>query len=223
MMKTKRGEPLEFLREAIKEPGDSCIEWPYGTTRGGYGSVWFAGRKHRAHRLALILYSGETPPTGIEVAHAVECHNPVCINPRHLRFATSEENHSDKRLNGTHREGEKVHLAKLTETDVISIRADDRTHDVIAEDYGISQPQVSRIKKRKTWAHVTSDIVNAGRRRGSERPGSKLTEADVIAIRADTRKQRVIAEDYGVRYQTIGSIKRREKWAHVVDPTEDSL
>jgi hypothetical protein len=206
---------LEFLREAINNPGDDCIEWPYGTTRGGYGSVWLKGSKHRAHRVALILYSGETPTPGIEVAHSVECHNPACINPRHLRFATSKENHADKRLNGTHREGEKVYLSKLTEVSVLAIRADPRAHHVIAEDYGVSQSQVSRIKKKKTWAHVASNVVNAGRRRGTDRPGAKLTDADIIAIRADPRRQRIIAADYGVRYQTIGSIKRREKWSHI--------
>lgn len=206
---------MKFLRETIKSPGDECIEWPYGKTRGGYGSVWFNGRKCRAHRVSLILHSGETPAPGIEVAHAVECHNPACINPRHLRFATSGENKADQRANGTQRQGAAVNLAKLTEADVIAIMADPRTHAVIAVDFGVSQPQVSRIKSGKTWSHVTGKTVNDGRRRGCDRVGAKLTEEDVVAIMADTRSQTRIAADYDVSKQTIGSIKRREKWAHI--------
>lgn len=214
--KSHRGEPLKFLRAAITNPGEECIVWPYGKTRGGYGSVWFEGRKCRAHRVALILYSGERPKPGIEVAHAVECHNPACINPRHLRFATTSENHADKVLNGTLRKGAAVNFAKLKEADVVKIRADHRVHATIAKDFGVSQTQVSRIKSGRTWAHVGSDVVNSGRRRGSARPGAKLSESAVVAIRKDTRSSRQLANHYGVSGQTIADIKLRKKWAHVM-------
>ena len=206
---------MEFLMKTIENPGDGCVEWPYGKTRGGYGSVYFEGRKCRAHRVSLVLYRGEPPPLGMEVAHAVDCHNPACINPRHLRFATPSENHSDKRLNGTLRKGAAVNFAKLTEVDVVAIRADPRSHAVIAKDFGVSQPQVSRIKSGQTWAHVGSEVVNSGRRQGGDRHGAKLTESDAVAIRGDLRSQREIAQQYGVSQATIGSIKRREKWAHI--------
>lgn len=213
---TKRGDPLRFLIESIKNPGEACIEWPYGDDGRGYGGVWFEGKKWRAHRLSLTLYQGlKTPPDGLEVAHAVECHNPSCINPRHLRFATASENHADKLLNGTHRQGEKINLAKLTEVDVLAIMADTRTHQVIAKAYGVADSQISRIKNRQTWRHITAATVVGGRRRGTARSDSKLTEADVIAIRADTRTQKAIGADYGISDTQVGRIKRREKWAHV--------
>lgn len=44
---------------------------------------------------------------------------------------------------------------------------------------------------------------------------TKLTEADVRAIRADTRAQRTIAAAYGIRHGTVGNIKRRKAWRHV--------
>lgn len=212
---TTRLAPLQFLRAAITNPGSACIVWPYGKARGGYGSVWFEGRKCRAHRVALSLYSEKPLPPGLEVAHAVECHNPACINPRHLRLATASENHADKVLNGTLRKGAAVNFAKLTEADVIKIRADPRVHATIAKDFGISQPQVSRIKSGLTWAHVVGDTVNSGRRRGTARPGSKLSESAVKIIRNDIRSVRCIAADYGVSTKTIVDIKHRRKWAHV--------
>lgn len=55
-------------------------------------------------------------------------------------------------LHGTDKRGTKHPTAKLTEVDVLSIRSDDRFQYVIAEQYGISQSLVSKIKLRKTWA-----------------------------------------------------------------------
>ena len=56
---------------------------------------------------------------------------------------------------------------------------------------------------------------DARRRRGSSHPVSKLTEAQIPAIRQDPRSYCAIAKDYGVDNSLIGRIKRREAWAHV--------
>jgi len=44
---------------------------------------------------------------------------------------------------------------------------------------------------------------------------AKLTEEDVIAIRAENRTLQEIGADYGVYFTMIGMIKRRERWAHI--------
>jgi hypothetical protein len=44
---------------------------------------------------------------------------------------------------------------------------------------------------------------------------SKLTVADILAIRADKRKARFIACDYGLSRGHISRIKTGEKWGHV--------
>lgn len=44
---------------------------------------------------------------------------------------------------------------------------------------------------------------------------ARLTAEQVLAIRADTRLQRVIAAEYGVKRATISAIKLRRSWAHV--------
>ena len=51
--------------------------------------------------------------------------------------------------------------------------------------------------------------------RGSAHRNSKLTEDQVLAIRSDTRIQRVIAKDYGVTQSVISGIKRHAHWAHI--------
>lgn len=48
--------------------------------------------------------------------------------------------------------------------------------------------------------------------RGEDHTGTTLTEADVQAIRADNRRQRIIAAEYGIKPATVGSIRRRRTW-----------
>ena len=61
------------------------------------------------------------------------------------------------------------------------------------------------------------DMVSKGRHAlGEDRPLAKLTESDILAIRKDTRPQRVIGAEYGVSHALIGGIKLRERWKHVV-------
>ncbi len=99
---TKRGLALAFARAAAETDTDECIVWPYRLTTDGYGRLDVDGKRLRAHRFVLELASGPAPGPGYEAAHApVICHNPPCVNPAHLRWATRVENVGDKVLDGT--------------------------------------------------------------------------------------------------------------------------
>ena len=50
--------------------------------------------------------------------------------------------------------GEQNYNAKLTEDDVRAIRVDERKHQLIADDYGLSIAYVSKIKRRIKWPHL---------------------------------------------------------------------
>ena len=62
--------------------------------------------------------------------------------------------------------------------------------------------QLDRIK------HGTSN-------RGERCASAKLTEAQIRAIRTDSRLQREIAAEYGVRENTISRIKSGKRWGHI--------
>ena len=51
--------------------------------------------------------------------------------------------------------------------------------------------------------------------KGSKNGRAKLTEAQVRVIRIDTRPYRVIAQEYGVSFSTIGAIHSKRRWAHL--------
>lgn len=60
------------------------------------------------------------------------------------------------------------------------------------------------------------DAVSKDRHSRGERNGiSKLTAQQVLAIRADHRRQVAIAADYGIRQTTVSEIKRGNRWRHL--------
>jgi hypothetical protein len=102
---THRGDPRAFFLAAASSQQDDCIEWPFSKSMG-YGEMWVDGKKQKTHRAMLLLVKGEPPDPDMMAAHApVICHSRSCINPRHLRWATSSENALDMGLDGTGRQG----------------------------------------------------------------------------------------------------------------------
>jgi hypothetical protein len=60
------------------------------------------------------------------------------------------------------------------------------------------------------------DAVKKGRMSMGEKVHwAKLKEAQVIAVREDTRHPRIIAEEYGVVRGTIELIRKRKTWKHI--------
>jgi hypothetical protein len=131
---------------------DECIEWPHARTSAGYGTLVYEGTKHYTHRLALQRATG-IDGDGLEAAHG-PCHNPSCMNPRHLRWATRAENCADKKRDGTMNWGEQCPAHRLTERDVRVIRASGEQGKVLAEKYGVGEATISQARNRRTWKHI---------------------------------------------------------------------
>lgn len=75
----------------------------------------------------------------------------------------------------------------------------------------------------KTHAQNQADkIADGTSTRGTRSANSKLTEAEVLAIRSDTRLYRVIAAEYGIRQRTVSHIKLRTSWAWLEDAQAES-
>lgn len=137
---------------AARSSQDECFLWPFSKTRDGYGQLRQKRRFKLAHREVCRIVHGDQPTPQHEVAHS--CGNRGCINPRHLRWATHKENCDDKIGHGTKLLGEQCPCHKLTEAEVLEIRASTLPQAKLAEIYGVSKHQVCRVKTRKSWKEL---------------------------------------------------------------------
>jgi DNA-binding transcriptional regulator YiaG len=138
-----------------------CWEWKSHIRPNGYGRVWFEGRMQYAHRVVYELVIGKIPKGegyhGTCVCH--KCDNRKCVNPAHLFLGSNADNVRDKKEKGRapRMQGEANGFAKLTADQVREIRRlseEGLTQRAIANRFGISQKQVSRIVRGKRWAHL---------------------------------------------------------------------
>ena len=84
-----------------------------------------------------------------------QCDNRLCVRPDHLFLGTQSDNVADMVSKQRQIRGERVGGSKMTESDVLAIRADSRTSVVIAAEYGLHHSTVLDIKNRHTWKHVS--------------------------------------------------------------------
>ena len=145
-----------------------CWLWT-GALRGvpPYGAFTYCGKTRRAHRVAYELFVAPVPDDAV-VCH--RCDVTECVNPSHLFLGTRRDNIQDAVRKGRMATGSRQGaytmphrrprgcghgMAKLTEAQVIAIRADTRRRRFIAADYGIAATYVNQIKRRSVWRHVT--------------------------------------------------------------------
>ena len=163
------------------DKSEDCWVWTGAKNKQGYGLFAFSHKTQiRAHRYAYELENGAIDG-GLIICH--KCDNPSCVRASHLFAGTHADNSADmvakgrqttgsnvpyeNRLRGdAHplrrnpelvRKGSKHSRAKLTESDVISIRQlyerGGKQVD-IANQYGVNYRTISLIVLRKSWTHI---------------------------------------------------------------------
>jgi hypothetical protein len=135
--------------ELIPECG--CWIWTGNWDKDGYGNLFIKRKKYLAHRLSWELHKGIIP-IGMFVLH--RCDTPSCVNPNHLFIGTRRDNIADCVKKDRDSKGEKHYPSKLTEKDVLSIRADPRNQPTLAIEFKVDQSIISKIKSRKIWRHI---------------------------------------------------------------------
>lgn len=140
-----------FWAKVPHRPENGCWEWAASKLPSGYGQL-FAGRglrPLRAHRLSYELTYGPIP-AGSMVRH--ECDNPSCVRPDHLVLGTAKDNARDMITRGRYRHvsthGEKCGSAKLSDSDVLAIRADKISAPTsLARKFGVTYQTIWAIRK----------------------------------------------------------------------------
>lgn len=133
--------------------------WPWTSYhQGGYPALFYLGKNVRVHRLVLERKLGRALGPDEQACHT--CDNPSCCRADHLFEGTSADNQADKARKGRGRRfrGERSATSKLTNFDVITIRAAYATgrvgQEYLAERFGVGKMEISRIVRRQRWAHI---------------------------------------------------------------------
>lgn len=134
---------------------DGCWEWFGRTNRKKYGYMKVGQRLWWVHRYSYQLHHGQIP-NGLHVLH--KCDLPWCVNPSHLYVGDNNQNIADKVARGrvARLPGQANGQAKLSQADIAEIRRLHLEEGVFQKDlaaqFGVGQPQVSRIVSGKRWA-----------------------------------------------------------------------
>lgn len=143
---------ITFWQRVHVKDEDSCWNW-LRSPLGQYGVFNIKGAGNiRTHRVAWAIINGPIPE-GMEILHS--CHNPSCVNPKHLRPGTQQENMQDRKESnrGYKPKGTLNGRAILTSEQVQEIQraTSDTTNETLAYKYGIGTSQISRIRNKKEW------------------------------------------------------------------------
>jgi hypothetical protein len=221
---------LRSFDAAIYESGD-CRLFRRVDARG-YGRVSLFKVSVKAHRMALVRHVGAVCP-GLVVRH--KCRNRNCVALVHLEFGTIKDNARDRYRDGTMkapRYGADHNWAKYSKEQVVDVYVayarGGTTYAKAGAIHGMSPSYAELIVRRKIWADATRHLPNLNfdprynRAKGVRHAKAVLTEYSVRRIREDGAKDgkiaacKRLAASYGVKWQTIYSIRRGQSWRHLV-------
>jgi hypothetical protein len=148
---------LSWLKKHKNYAGRDCLRWPFARQpNGSTGALAFRGRLMSAARIMCYLVHGRPPKNASLATHTCGKGHKACVNPQHLRWASSSQNAIDRLRDGTDFRGEKHPSAKLTRKQVLLIRklaAEGRLNCTeIGRKFGVVNSHVSAIARRKEWA-----------------------------------------------------------------------
>jgi hypothetical protein len=137
----------EFIAAAMATNTDECILWPYAIRNSGYGAFSLKNRgqtiNYDAHRYVCQLSHGESPT--MEAAH--RCGRKLCINSKHLYWATHEANMADAKAHGTVIGGGR-YRQRFFGAEIAYIKASNDSCSVLAEKFHTDVSNISRLRRK---------------------------------------------------------------------------
>ena len=152
--KQKPGSKPKDIWDFIQKT-EGCWLWSGPVNAWGYGRVSVDGRTQQAHRLSWEQANGRKIGPFIAM-HT--CDTPACCNPAHILIGTHSENQRDKFRKNRQAKGQACGSSKLTESQVLEIRASYKFGSVtfrsLAEKYGVCRDTIRKAVRRVYWRHI---------------------------------------------------------------------
>lgn len=104
-----------------------------------------------AHSIVLQTFVGPRPADYVSRHKDGVRHNNVLTN---LEYGTAAENSADMLKHNTQAKGENCARSKLSEKEVLEIRASIEPKAVLASRYNVTLGNIYSIQKRLTWKHI---------------------------------------------------------------------
>lgn len=137
----------DFIAFALASDTDQCILWPFAVRKSsGYGAHNYRinGRKVSCdiHRHTCQRAHGDRPD--MEAAHS--CGVKLCINRRHLYWATHAANMADAKRHGTLRGGGRWRQ-RFFAPQIAHIVASNGSHLALAERYDTTASYIGQLRR----------------------------------------------------------------------------
>lgn len=143
-------KPTDVFKLIDMTPGpDKCWPWKGVLARNGRPYFTLNGKKRLAYDVVRELVTGVSLKPGELNRHS--CDHEWCCNWRHLTVGTHIENMMDMKQRERH--GLPHHTVKA----IKRLLAANRTHQEIADLYGISREEVSAINQGRVYQHVKEE------------------------------------------------------------------
>jgi len=81
--------------------------------------------------------------------------NDKGYSPDNCRWVTQRQQLKNRRpYTMPGQQGEKSHKAKLTESEVLTIRASEKTAVELADSFGVSRQTIGKVRRHESWKHL---------------------------------------------------------------------
>lgn len=143
--------PYFWQKVALTADDERCWEWQHTTLESGYGQIVVNHVFQRAHRVAWMLTHGRS--TDLFILHS--CDNRKCVNPRHLREGTNQDNMRDMVERGRSKAPRARQMNEETVRQVKEWFQQGVAVKDVAAQLGVSRSILTNIRTGRTWSHVT--------------------------------------------------------------------